>query len=461
MSMSIPRTSTANGDEVRSASTKPGRPKDDFEAFLIMPAEAQQAAAAPVFADQECSKELSLPSKETTVRTEESAAVTPVRPEPQPAVKKVGTEQTVEIAVEANLPETADLKFSSISGTGETSENTICQMPPKPNGLDPSTRKSGMAVGPPVLDSIGPRETTEAFPSSPQTSESKSIVFQDQAFQSNGNPAFASFETFYPKPLKNIFLTADGQPIRPIEIEVKGTDVQQAHASEISRGLYPAGGFDLTPPRIRVSFAEIADVLRSGEKHFDTTLSASIADPNKTDLDLSDGTAAFADSGSNPLPQTPGSLKIEPADAAGFARSIQQIETEILQLASAASLRAEGRSLKIRLDSADLGAVEITLVKNEGGSMSAHLVTDRESSMQALNENLTQLRGSLENAGLHLHELEISCRSFSGGTQQGGRQGRDGDQAATGPFHSAATQDASGISEANGESDIRLLNLRA
>ena len=116
--------------------------------------------------------------------------------------------------------------------------------------------------------------------------------------------------------------------------------------------------------------------------------------------------------------------------------------------------------MRIRLDYAGLGPVEITLVRHEGGSMSAHLVTDTESSRQSLNENIAQLRNSLENAGLRLQELDISCRPFSA-DGQGDSQGRGGGNAESPLSHTASTKVAGGISEDNGESDIRLLNLRA
>lgn len=301
--------------------------------------------------------------------------------------------------------------------------------------------------------SIGPDGSVASLPALSKTSDGGSIPAE-------GSSAFPTLGILNADRLKNIFLTDDGQPIRPIEIELKGGDARSADPAAASPGLYPAGGLDLEPARIRVSFAEIADALRTDTDRSEVALTAGTAEIKPSEAS-GDGTTSFADSGNSQLTQAASLQNVGQTAAAGHARSLQQIEIEMLQLASAANLRNDGRSLKIRLDSGDLGSVEITLVRHEGGSMSAHLVTDTEGSRQALNENLIQLRNSLENAGLQLHELDISCRSFASGTFQGGREGRDGSQAGASPFHPAATNEAGGILEANSESDIRLLNLRA
>lgn len=463
MSITIPRTSFSKSEALESHAN-PSRAKgseEDFESFLIMPANDQQPRPRSVEDRHE---------NETTSESQTSVSATAAEKQaaedPRPASPFPG--KTPEATTQTSLETTAsttDPFAAQITKLGATkgSDEILCQLTEKSSTQNfPATKLGNAHLG---------NETVR--PVTPAVSFAEDIKLADMPLSSSQGfpigsipaPQAAAADSINISDLrqfKNIFLTDDGQPFRPIEIELKGAEVQHVDAAAASAGLYPASGIDLTPPRLRVSFADIAEVLRSGKAQTETAWAdVSGIQPAEASTDSSgDGTAAFTDAGTS-LFQTETSFQAEQAESIGMVRSLQQIENEILQLASAANLRNDGRSLKMRLDSIDLGSIEITLVRHESGSMSAHLVAESEASRQALNENLAQLRSSLENAGLQLKELDISCRSFSTASHQGDRQGREGTHANAGQLHSALSQDASGIPEANGESDIRLLNLRA
>ena len=55
--------------------------------------------------------------------------------------------------------------------------------------------------------------------------------------------------------------------------------------------------------------------------------------------------------------------------------------------------------------------------------MSAQLMTETESAQNSLSESLTQLRESLEAAGIQVEAIEIGCKSFSSAGQGDGREG--------------------------------------
>ncbi len=136
-----------------------------------------------------------------------------------------------------------------------------------------------------------------------------------------------------------------------------------------------------------------------------------------------------------------------------------QIEPTLLALASDVRLDRERQSLKIQLHPSELGTVEISLVKNESGSVNAHIVADNESAHASLNENVEQLRSSLENAGLQIEKLEVNFRSASSPGQGEGNGGSaHGHTASNSPD---VASDPVGISENDEESASRLVSLRA
>lgn len=138
---------------------------------------------------------------------------------------------------------------------------------------------------------------------------------------------------------------------------------------------------------------------------------------------------------------------------------LHQIEPTVLSLAAAVRSEHTRQSLKLKLHPAELGTVEITLIKNDSGSVSAQITADNASAQSSLNESIVQLRDSLENAGFQVEKLEVGLRSSSSNDQGGDHQR---------PSHhgTASSQpepviDRSGISERNDGSESRLVSLRA
>lgn len=137
----------------------------------------------------------------------------------------------------------------------------------------------------------------------------------------------------------------------------------------------------------------------------------------------------------------------------------EQIEPRILGLAGLTQNGADKRILKMRLNPAELGGVEITLEKNSSGSISAHFQTESEKTRQILGESLVQLRISLENSGWQVGDLNISCNpSLShGGDAHGGRSQSFGKA----EQRAVLTTSSDGVLTNEGDKEDRLVNLRA
>ena len=147
------------------------------------------------------------------------------------------------------------------------------------------------------------------------------------------------------------------------------------------------------------------------------------------------------------------------AEAARFEQILKQIEPKFRGLKPSQSHENETQSLKMRLHPAELGAVEITLVRHESGSVSAQITAETEAAYASLNDNMIQLRESLENAGLQIEKLEVGHRSASS-TGQGGNQNGQG-HSHPAYYQPDAVPDHGGISDSTDETPNRLVSLRA
>ncbi len=146
------------------------------------------------------------------------------------------------------------------------------------------------------------------------------------------------------------------------------------------------------------------------------------------------------------------------SDASG--KVFEQVEPRIFEVAATMQSGEEKRFLKMKLNPAELGAVEITLEKNAAGEINAHFQTESETTRQVLSESLAQLRSSLENSGWQVGNLEISCDSSSsnGGERRENKSQQFG-TAAENQFVGTASFD--GNSNTNDDLQSRLVNLRA
>lgn len=140
-----------------------------------------------------------------------------------------------------------------------------------------------------------------------------------------------------------------------------------------------------------------------------------------------------------------------------------QIEAQIEHLANLAMQTGKPHILKMRLNPAELGAVEIKIEKDSGGNLNAHFQTEREETRQILTDNLAELRDRLENSGLQLERIEISCGSFA---STGNEARGDASQAFENRFPSANSKPSAENNpivkdEANSEKSHRFLSIRA
>jgi hypothetical protein len=135
---------------------------------------------------------------------------------------------------------------------------------------------------------------------------------------------------------------------------------------------------------------------------------------------------------------------------------LEQIEPRVLDIVRDLLPGEDANSLKMRLSPAELGSVEITIVRHESGSMSAEFWTENETAQSALNENLAHLRESLEASGVQIESIEIGCRSFSSDTQQGPH----GHEVRTEQYSSGTAAPAASFDE-EPDGEDRLVDLRA
>lgn len=144
-------------------------------------------------------------------------------------------------------------------------------------------------------------------------------------------------------------------------------------------------------------------------------------------------------------------------------RVIDQIEPKIIELAALAARKDEKQLLRMRLNPAELGEVEVRIERDAAGKIHTHFRTTNEAARHILSESLGQLRESLQNSGWQVENLEVSSSPYS----SDGNESRD-DRSRQ--FEDAenmrrSASDFSGISENEGEprenAAQRLVNLRA
>jgi flagellar hook-length control protein FliK len=138
----------------------------------------------------------------------------------------------------------------------------------------------------------------------------------------------------------------------------------------------------------------------------------------------------------------------------------EQIEPKIIELATFVQKSEEKQYLKMRLNPAELGEVEIKLEKDASGKINAHIRTENEAARHILAESLGQLRDSLQNSGWQVEKLEVHCNpNQSSGNEQRenhSRENETGRNTAFGFDGNVENEDETAENSAN-----RLVNLRA
>lgn len=139
---------------------------------------------------------------------------------------------------------------------------------------------------------------------------------------------------------------------------------------------------------------------------------------------------------------------------------LDQVSSKLGEMVIGQGPGDEKRSIKIRLTPAELGTVEITLVRTADGVLDAHIHTDNPSTHSALKETLAQLRDSLENSGNKVGNLDTSCSDFSGGSSSR----RDQQRVAENPAYRTVFPDVAAAVDSragSSESRDRLVSLQA
>jgi len=100
-------------------------------------------------------------------------------------------------------------------------------------------------------------------------------------------------------------------------------------------------------------------------------------------------------------------------------RVIDQVRDQVITFIPAQLGKESKDILKMRLNPAELGHVEIELARDSAGTISAHIRTETESAQHILIEGLNELRDSLRDAGVEVGNLEVSTSSTSSGEKDG------------------------------------------
>ena len=143
------------------------------------------------------------------------------------------------------------------------------------------------------------------------------------------------------------------------------------------------------------------------------------------------------------------------------AAVLSQIDVRLIQLANSLRSNGDRNVLKMRLHPAELGSVEITVVRHRSGSVTATISTEREHTSSTLNENIGQLRDSLEKAGLLVEKVEVDLRPSSSSTMGQGGNSEASSGGRTEAHQPVVIDDHHGISDIKDESEDRLVSLRA
>lgn len=143
------------------------------------------------------------------------------------------------------------------------------------------------------------------------------------------------------------------------------------------------------------------------------------------------------------------------------AAVLSQIDGRLIQLANSLRSHGDRNVLKMRLHPAELGSVEITVVRHRSGSVTATIAAEREYTSSTLSENVGQLRDSLEKAGLLVEKIEVDLRPSSSSTMGQGEKHEASSGGRTEAHQPVVIDDHHGISDVKDVSQDRLVSLRA
>jgi len=149
-------------------------------------------------------------------------------------------------------------------------------------------------------------------------------------------------------------------------------------------------------------------------------------------------------------------------NAASSSAAISQTHDSLLMFAEQLA-RRESRTFRLNLRPIELGGIEVRLARNAQGHLSAQLSVERNATQQALAGNITDLRESLERAGLIVERLDVSL-SNNLHAQSGNDHESQREAFASTAAHKTTSSQVS-TTEDNAtpviETENRLLNMRA
>lgn len=143
------------------------------------------------------------------------------------------------------------------------------------------------------------------------------------------------------------------------------------------------------------------------------------------------------------------------------AAVLSQIDGRLIQLANSLRSNGDRNVLKMRLHPAELGSVEITVVRHRSGSVTTSIAAEREHTSSTLSENVSQLRDSLEKAGLLVEKIEVDLRPSSSSTMGQGEKHEASSGGRAEAHQPVVIDDHDGISDVKDVSQDRLVSLRA
>lgn len=319
--------------------------------------------------------------------------------------------------------------------SGQLPTEPIAQVTESP--LNPATRRTAnIQVATPPADAVAVLRATPL-----QTPELPATPTQLRAAEPQVAQLPATPELTRPKPI-SVELQATANLIRPKDISaveaapqvpVAPQPLLTVAAQSAPEGM-PGAALILQPESL---LAEAPDNI--GQEGFDLGAPMQIAAP--------------AVSNAAP-PQTFTAAVVQPL--------VQQTVEPLLTLAHNVKPN-EAQTLRFSLNPAELGRVEVEVMRDAEGHISAALTVEQSDTAQALTQGIRQLRESLEHAGLVVDQLQVTVQMQSQNAQQFGQQQPSQQQASSpaNPKADSLPADILSADETTPASENKLLSLHA
>ncbi len=328
--------------------------------------------------------------EEDSLRSQVPVAPSPTQPDypkedPAPAETPIVDAQ----ALSTGRPSTEPMSQADGTLVQPGMENTTPVVPGEGEVVTPTVEMpTPIATG--ITDDDAPGATT-LNPTSPEA------VFSEALANSVGsqNP---SVDPSLVAPVVDPLVGQQGEITQPIEPAEPGT------APESGPGVWQAES--------RVSGEVVEQGAESAEQ---------ASDPNPS-TNPGGSTGAVASSGSEQTNAAIAPTQAAQSSATAAVTTAQRVDL-VQQLVAQmdGALQAGRTTMKIHLNPAELGAIELNLVSGANG-ISVSMVADQASTGKLLENQLSQLRQSLADAGIQLTNLDISQQNMANQQQNNAAQ---------------------------------------